>query len=280
MTSAPSPSFLARVRNGLDSFHPMERQLAEFVLDFPGDLASYAASELAALAGVSNATVSRFIKRLGYQHYDEARRQVREEREQGSPLYRASRSAPQDAAFAQPLQRGQDNLARTLARLTPDTLDPLAQALLQARKLWMVGFRSSQSFASYFRWQLYQLKEEIEVVPQAGDTLGQTLASLRPQDVVVLFALRRRPAGLPVLLDRFLASGAQVLYITDAHTAHDSRVRWHLQCFCDAASPLDDHAAVAALCHLIAARAFDLAGPAARARLRAIESSHGDLHEL
>jgi DNA-binding MurR/RpiR family transcriptional regulator len=67
----------------LPRFTRMERQLAEFVLDFPGDLPSYAASELAALAGVSNATVTRFIKRLGYLHYDDARRQVREARGAG-----------------------------------------------------------------------------------------------------------------------------------------------------------------------------------------------------
>ena len=62
--SLPLP-FLTRVRENLGQFHPMERRLAEFVLDFPGDLASYNATELATLAGVSNATVTRFIKRLG-----------------------------------------------------------------------------------------------------------------------------------------------------------------------------------------------------------------------
>ena len=86
--TADSPTlFLARVRQNLAAFHPMERKLAEFVLDFPGDLASYAANELASLAGVSNATVTRFIKRLGYLHYEDARRQVRQERGTGSPLF-------------------------------------------------------------------------------------------------------------------------------------------------------------------------------------------------
>lgn len=42
-----------------------ERRLAEFVLDFPGDLASYTGAELAELASVSKATVSRFVRRLG-----------------------------------------------------------------------------------------------------------------------------------------------------------------------------------------------------------------------
>ena len=74
---APSvPSLLSRVRDQLHDLPPTERRLADLVLDFPGELASYTASELAALANVSNATVSRFIRRLGYENYDELKSAV------------------------------------------------------------------------------------------------------------------------------------------------------------------------------------------------------------
>src|SRR5215213_8390863 len=61
MTSS-APSLLSRVRDQLHELPPTERRLADLVLDFPGELASYSASELAGLANVSNATVSRFIR--------------------------------------------------------------------------------------------------------------------------------------------------------------------------------------------------------------------------
>ena len=70
-------SFLTRVRQALPSLHPAERRLGDFVCDFPGELASYSAQELAALAHVSKATVSRFVQRLGYENYEEARRHAR-----------------------------------------------------------------------------------------------------------------------------------------------------------------------------------------------------------
>ena len=72
-----SESFLQRVRKHLDSLPVTERQLADFVLEFPGELASYAGNELAQLAGVSPSTVSRFIRRIGYANYEDARKQVR-----------------------------------------------------------------------------------------------------------------------------------------------------------------------------------------------------------
>ena len=47
-------------------------------LDRPGELAAWNASELAEHAEVSNATVSRLVRRLGYGSYDEARRAAEE----------------------------------------------------------------------------------------------------------------------------------------------------------------------------------------------------------
>lgn len=57
-------SFLSRVRSILPELSPAERRLGEFVCDFPGEVATYSAQELAALAHVSKATVSRFVQRL------------------------------------------------------------------------------------------------------------------------------------------------------------------------------------------------------------------------
>ncbi|WP_454006545.1 MurR/RpiR family transcriptional regulator [Alcaligenes sp. Marseille-Q7550] len=85
MPDTAPKSFVGRIREILNDLSPSERRLAEFALDFPGDLAGYTASELASLAHVSNATVTRFIRRLGYTNYEAARKQVRSEKNAGSP---------------------------------------------------------------------------------------------------------------------------------------------------------------------------------------------------
>lgn len=79
----PPRSFIGQVRQLLDRLPPTERRLGEFVLTFPGDLAGHAASELAAMVGVSNAIVTRFIRRLGCASYEEARRHARAASESG-----------------------------------------------------------------------------------------------------------------------------------------------------------------------------------------------------
>ena len=282
MKSSPAAaSFLTRLRDSLDSLHPTEKRLAEFLLDFPGELASYSASELAKLSGVSNATVTRLVRRLGYATFDAARRHVREEKNSGSPLFLAGRPAGSPGTtLGEHLEQGVENLRWTFARLAEVDVKAIAQRMLSARKVWLTGFRSSQSMASYLRMQLFQIKEEVQIFPAPGGTFGEYIASMGPSDMVVVFGLRRRPARLRATLAQLVQTGASVLYITDEKVARNTQVSWHLQCACASTHPFDNHGAVVALCHALVNSAIDLSGHAGRERLAAIEARHDALGEF
>lgn len=298
MTAAASPpaaSFLTRVRDSFASLHPTEKRLAEFVLDFPGELASYSASELARLSGVSNATVTRFVRRLGYANFEAARRNVREEKQTGSPLFLTGRGASSPAGTAGTgaaastnpagsleahVAQGQDNLRRTFSRFSGNDIQAIAHTLLAARKVWVTGFRSSQSLATYLQWQIFQVKEDIQVFPSPGGTFGESLGSMVADDLVVVFGLRRRPVRLRMIIHQLVRTGARVLFISDENLARNTSVTWHLQCACTAPGPLDNHVAVIALCHLLANRVVELSDHAGRERLAAIEAQHDVLGEF
>lgn len=279
--TAQASSFLSRVREIFAALHPTEKRLAEFVLDFPGELASYSASELARLAGVSNATVTRFIQRLGYANFEAARRHVREEKQSGSPLFLTDRTGQvSGATLLAHMEQGQENLRRTLTRISETSVQAIAHRLLEARKVWVTGFRSSQSLATYFQWQIFQVKEDIQVFPAQGATFGEYFASICDADLVVVFGLRRRPAHLRSVLANLVETGADILFISDEHLALNHSVTWHMQCACDAGGPLDNHVAVMALCHLLANAAIEQAGPKGRERLAGIEARHDQLSEF
>lgn len=274
-------SFLFRVREVLDDLHPAERRLGDFVCDFPGELASYSASELAALAQVSNATVSRFVKRLGYENYEEARRHAREEKQTGSRLFLSTST---DAASAQSLgahvAQGIANIESTFANITDAQIDAAADAMLATRKIWVLGFRSSHPFAEYLQWQMTQVVENIVAIPGGGQTLGEHLVSVTRGDVAVVFGMRRRIARMDMILAAIEKSGAQVLYITDEGVPHRQSAAWHFRCQTLAPGPLFNHVAVMAICHLLATRAIERAGAAGRTRLRGIEAFGDALEEL
>lgn len=274
-------SFLFRVRESLPNLHPAEKRLAEFVCDFPGELASYSAQELAALAHVSKATVTRFIQRLGYETYEEARRHAREEKQTGSRLFLASSA---NAASIQSVEahiaQGIANLEATFISIPDSQIEAAAEAILHARKVWVVGFRSSHPFASYLQWQLIQVIENIVAIPGSGQTLGEHFVSLREKDVVVVFAMRRRIAQMDAILEQIRRSKANLLYVTDESAPFETAAGWHFQCQTLAPGPLFNHTSVMALCHLLITRCFEKAGVEGRKRLRDIEALNENLEEL
>ncbi len=281
MAHRPKDSFLGRVREALPQLHPAEQRLGEFLCAFPGELASYDAQELAKLANVSKATVSRFVRRLGFENYEQARRLAREESQTGSRLF-LSHASEQDSAkwLDADVAQGRENMERTFRSIGQTRIEDLAHSLLAARKVWVMGFRSSHAFAVYLQWQLTQVIENIVAIPRSGETLGEHLAGITDGDCVVLFALRRRLAGTGEIISALGKSGADVAYITDEGAEHRQDVRWHLRCQTLSTGPLFNHVSVMALCHQIVTRAIVLAGADGSARLRRIELWNDRLGEL
>lgn len=199
---ASTDSFVRRVRGHLEALPETERKLANFVLEFPGELAGYAGNELAELAGVSPSTVSRFIRRIGYESYEEARRHVREEKQSGSPLFQSSiAGSKRGAGVLAHTQVSASNLASTLERLADAQVMEIAQAILDAEQVLIFGSRSSHGFAVYLRWQIIQVVPRVMAIPGAGETLGEHLASVGPRDCVIVFGIRRQTRQVSAVLE-------------------------------------------------------------------------------
>lgn len=281
MTSVTRSTLLARVRAALPDLHPSERRIAQVVLSFPGDLASYNASELARLSNVSNATVSRFVRRIGYASFEEARQSVRAEQKAGTPLFRfgSSGTVLKDTVTAH-LEQSRVNLDATCSMLDETTIDALARTILAARRVRVAGFRAGQPLARYLAWQVAQVVTDTGVFPRDGETLGESVSVLGPGDCCVVVALRRAPRVMSPLMAALRDSGADIALVGDLPDLEILPARWRLACATSAPGPLLNHVAVMAVCNLVAARVIELSGSDGRRRMSAIEDVHLRLNEL
>ncbi|MDB5363101.1 MAG: transcriptional regulator [Rhodospirillales bacterium] len=271
------------IRARYDRLSRTERRLADAILDFPGELASYSATELAGLAGVPKVTVTRLVRRLGFASYEAARLASRSASDGGSPLYRLRKEA--DAAglpiWSAHVDRCIGNIQKLLPDLDPAALEGAIEALAKARSVWLVGYRNNQYLAGYARWQFIQVRDRVHLLPGAGETLGETLTSLAAGDLLVVLAIRRRVPVLKRIMAAATAAGVGILWIGDAHSPDEATgAAWRFACETVSLSPLDNHVAPMALLHLLSAGLLDRMGAAGRRRLAHIEALHEDLDEL
>jgi len=290
MTHAMSGSYIARIRGALPLLHPSERRLADTILSFPGEIASYSATELAQLANVSNATVTRFVRRLGYDSFDQARQAARATQQTGAAVFRVSASdqGPEAALMAQ-IAQGRQNVENSFAAISLAEIDDLADAVLKAGRVWVIGFRTAQAFAIYLGAQIGQIVPNVTVLPQAGQTLAESVGSIAAEDVVIVFALRRAVRQLPALCRELRLCPARAALVSDVGPQQGAdgspfevelAPQWRLRVQTTAPGPLFNHAAVLTLCHILATRVLERSGQAGRKRLLAIEALHDSLDEL
>jgi DNA-binding MurR/RpiR family transcriptional regulator len=278
----PAPgSFLSRIRAALPRMHPSERRLAEVVLNFPGELASYSATELARLANVSNATVTRFVRKIGYASFEEARQAARAGYSSGAALFRVA-PVPDgpEAALAAHVAQGRANLETSFAAIPQAEVDAVAQAILAAPRVWILGFRTAHAFARYLGSQVLQVAPAVTVLPDPGQTLAEAIATMRAEDCVVVFALRRPVRQLPQVVAQIAGAGPRLVVIGDGALPDGHPATWRFRVQTAAPGPLFNHVAVLALAHLVATRTMELAGTSGRRRLSTIESVHESLDEI
>lgn len=97
-----------------------------------------------------------------------------------APLLLAATETEAERSLATHLQQSQNNLASTYRRIPDSLLLEIAQAILGARKVWVLGFRSSHALANYFRWQLLQIVPEAHLIPGPGETMGSIWPAYTP----------------------------------------------------------------------------------------------------
>lgn len=234
-----------RIARHRASLSPQERRAADTLLDHIDDLATYRAAELAGLAGVSKATMSRLFRSLGFSDFDEVRDHLRTLRHAGEPR-------PSDA--------GTDLASHVAAELDAITRavngDQVATAiglLARARRILVVGWRNSYPVALHLREQLIQARSGVSVAPTPGQVIGEELADLGQGDVVVAIGFRRRPAGFAAFVAAAGATGADVILVADpTGVAHVSDTDVWLECPLPSELSFDSYAAAMSLVTVLA----------------------------
>jgi DNA-binding MurR/RpiR family transcriptional regulator len=271
----------ARILDIYDSLTPLERRLADVVLEHQRELASYSATELAVQADVSKATAARLFKRLGYSSYKDARHQSRTLRRWGSPL--SLLEDLEGLASSQPsivahLQNDIANLTRTFGALRPETIGQVIDMLVRADRIWVIGFRASHELAELAAFWLKHLKYNVSMLPSGWMTFAEDMIDMRPGDAVLAIGFRRRPRMFRALLQNARDVGANVILVTDLSASGAARLAHVvLRCHSRPSGVFDSYAAASSLLNYVLAALALREGTTVRTRLQHIENLHDKL---
>ncbi|HDS1809439.1 MULTISPECIES: MurR/RpiR family transcriptional regulator [Pseudomonas] len=202
---------------------PSERKVIRTLLDNYPRSGLGPMAKLAEHAGVSDPTIVRLVKKLGFSGYAELQDALLSEMDQRlrSPvtlLQPRSHSSPDDA-WNSYLNESCRTLTETQSLTQPDDIRVLVELILETRyALYCFGGRLSNFLASYLLSHLRLLRPGCHTLEDNAQ-LPDRLFDIQKQDVLILFDYRRYQTQALRVASAAKARGARIVLFTDIYAS-------------------------------------------------------------
>lgn len=224
---------ITKIQSELPGFSKGQKQIARFILEHYDKAAFMTASRLGVTVGVSESTVLRFATELGYDGYPHLQRALQE-------MIRNKLTSVQRMEVAGDRMGGRDVLQTVLhadtdmIRVTLDEIDRDAfqgavDALMGAKRIYILGVRSSSALASFLGFYFNLLFENVTLVhTNSVSEIFEQVLRVGPGDVLFGISFprysKRTLSAMKYARDR----GARVIALTDSQLSPLARVADHV----------------------------------------------------
>ena len=215
---------LALIHENMDTFSKGQKRIANYILESYDKAAFMTASKLGKRVNVSESTVVRFAAELGYDGYPSMQRSLQKMiRNRLTSVQRIEvandRMGDQDV-LDMVLQSDIDKIRLTLEEIDRESFDKAADAIVAARRIYIVGLRSSASIATFLGFYFNLIFDNVVMI--SANTVSEVLESLLrvgEGDVVIGISFPRYSSRAVQAMSFARDRGATTIAITDSEVS-------------------------------------------------------------
>ena len=240
-----SRDILAAIQENVHTFSKGQRKIASFILESYDKAAFMTASRLGKRVGVSESTVVRFAFELGYDGYPDMQRSLQKMiRNRLTSVQRIEvtndRLGDQDL-LSMVLQSDIEKIRMTLEELDRDSFERAVDAIVSARKIYIIGVRSSASIASFLHFYFNLIFDNVVLVSaNTASEIFESLLRVGEGDVVIGVSFPRYSSRTVQAMSFARDRGATTVAITDSEASPLAPIsRYSLMARSDMASFVD-----------------------------------------
>ena len=212
---------LARLSGRSHKFSKGQRAIAAYITESYDKAAFMTAAALGKAVGVSESTVVRFAMELGYEGYPELQKAMQEMVVNRLTAVQRievtnDRIGNQDI-LNMVLQSDMEKLRQTGEIISRDDFRQAVDAILSARRVFILGVRSTAPLANFMGYYLGQMLDNVRIVTTSGiSAVFEQIISADRQDAVVAFSFPRYSSSTAQGAEYCRSKGARVIGITDS----------------------------------------------------------------
>jgi len=223
---------LAVIQNNFSTFSKGQKLIAKFILSSYDKAAFMTASKLGKTVNVSESTVVRFAAELGYDGYPSMQKALQEMiRNKLTSIQRIEvsndRIGNQDV-LSMVMHSDIEKIRMTLEETDRKSFDASVEAIVAARRIYILGVRSSSALAGFLSFYFNLIFENVlQVNTTSSSEIFEQILRVGKEDVVIGISFprysRRTVKAMRFARDR----EATVVAITDSQTSPLAEIATH-----------------------------------------------------
>ncbi len=226
---------LAILQERFPDFSKGQRRIAQYITDSYDKAAFMTANKLGKTVGVSESTVVRFAVDLGFDGYPSMQKAMQE-----MVLNRLTsvqrievandRIGDQDVV-SMVIQSDMEKLRQTSENVDRGEFQAAVQAILDARRVYIIGVRSVAPLAEFLGYYLNYMFNNVRTVTASGTgEMFEQIVGVEREDVVIAFSFPRYSSATLKAAQYCRSTGANVIAITDKRESPLAQSADHVIC--------------------------------------------------
>ena len=227
-----SKDILSIIQTNMNTFSKGQKLIGRFILDSYDKAAFMTASKMGKTVNVSESTVVRFAAELGYDGYPAMQKALQEMiRNKLTSIQRIEvsndRIGNQDI-LSMVMQSDVEKIRMTLEEVDRDSFDRAVDAIVSARRIYILGVRSASAIASFLAFYFNLIFEDVVHIHSTSvSEVFEQLLRIGPRDVIIGISFPRYSRRTVKAMEFARDRGAQVVAITDSETSPLTAIATH-----------------------------------------------------
>lgn len=213
-------NIMERIKAKYPKFSKSQKIIADFIMAHYDKAAFMTASRLGEQVNISESTVVRFANALGYSGYPTLQKALQEliktKLTTVQRLELSNNQVTQDSMIQDIIKSDIQNIQATLDELNKDEFFKIINAIYNARRIYVIGFRTSTILTEFLGYYLNLLLDNVTVVNYGISDVFEQFIRVNHEDVVIGISFPRYSRKTTEILEFVKEKGAQVVAITDS----------------------------------------------------------------
>lgn len=215
---------LAVIQENMHTFSKGQKRIASFILESYDKAAFMTASRLGKRVDVSESTVVRFAAELGFEGYPDMQRSLQKMiRNRLTSVQRIEvtndRIGDQDV-LSSVLQSDMEKIRMTLEEADRESFYGAVEAIVKARKIYIVGVRSAAAIATFLHFYFNLIFDNVVLVStNTSSEVFESLLHVGKEDVVLGISFPRYSSSTIQAMQFARDQGAIGISITDSEVS-------------------------------------------------------------